>query len=192
MMFSKTAIEGVYIVDVERHEDGRGYFARTYCGEEFRANGLERMTAQSNLSFNARRGTLRGLHFRYPPASETKYVRCTRGSIFDVAVDLRPESATYLDHVAVHLSAENARGLYIPERFAHGFITLEDNTELTYLMAASYTPGADGGLRYDDPGLGIKWPLPVDVILTRDLAWETLGEIEADLKARMSVHEAVA
>ena len=192
MMFSETKIQGLYIIDIERHEDGRGYFARTYCGQEFRANGLKPMTAQSNLSFNVSRGTLRGLHFQYPPVAEAKYVRCTRGSIFDVAVDLRPESPTYLDHVAVHLSAENARGLYMPERFAHGFITLEDNTELTYLMGASYAPGSDGGLRYDDPDLGVKWPLPVDVISTRDLAWKTLSEIEVDLKARMSVNEAVA
>ncbi|MDQ8728038.1 dTDP-4-dehydrorhamnose 3,5-epimerase [Bradyrhizobium sp. LHD-71] len=191
MIFSETRIAGVYTIDVDRREDSRGYFARVYCREEFSANGLKPAVSQGNISFNAKRGTLRGLHFQYPPVAETKYIRCTRGAIFDVVVDLRPESPTYLQHVTFHLSAENGRGLYVPERFAHGFITLEDNTELIYLIGEAYTSCAEGGLRYDDAMLGVSWPLQVEVISTRDLDWTPLAEVEADLKLRMSVSEPV-
>ena len=192
MIISETSIQDVYTIDIDRREDSRGHFARIYCGEEFAAKGLRPMVAQANISFNAKRGTLRGLHFQYPPVAETKYVRCTRGAILDVVVDLRPEFVTFLQHVALHLSAENGRGLYVPERFAHGFITLEDNTELTYLMGEFHTPGAEGGLRYDDPMLGIAWPLQVDVISARDASWRPIVEIEAELRLRMGAVEAVA
>jgi dTDP-4-dehydrorhamnose 3,5-epimerase len=148
------------------------------------------MVAQASVSFNAKRGTLRGLHFQYPPAAETKYVRCTKGAVFDVIVDLRPESPTYLEHLVVVLSAENARGLYVPKRFAHGFITLEGDTELTYLISESHTPNAEGGLRYDDPVLGVDWPLPVRVVSPRDTAWSLICEIEDGLRFRMSLGEA--
>ena len=132
MIFSDTRFAGVSIVDIDRREDKRGHFARVFCSEEFSAHGLRSTFAQASVSFNAKRGTLRGLHFQYPPAAETKYVRCTKGAVFDVIVDLRPELSTYLGHLAVVLSGENGRGLYVPKRFAHGFITLEDCTELTY------------------------------------------------------------
>lgn len=148
------------------------------------------MVAQASISFNAKRGTLRGLHFQCPPAAETKYVRCTKGAAFDVIVDLRPDSPTYLEHLAVVLSAENGRGLYVPKCFAHGFITLEDDTELTYLMSETHTPNAEGGFRYDDPMLGVDWPLPVRVISPRDTAWGSICEIEDELKFRMSLGEA--
>jgi dTDP-4-dehydrorhamnose 3,5-epimerase len=178
------------MVDIDRREDNRGHFARVFCGEEFSTHGLKFRVAQASLSFNAKRGTLRGLHFQYPPAAESKYVRCIKGAVFDVIVDLRPESSTYLEHLAVHLSAENGRGLYVPKRFAHGFVTLEDDTELDYLIDGSHTPNAEGGLRHDDPVLGVDWPLPVRVISERDTTWRPIAEIEHKLKPRMSLNEA--
>lgn len=191
MIFSETKFAGAYTVDIDRREDNRGHFARVFCAEEFSAHGLRCMVAQASVSFNARRGTLRGLHFQYPPAAETKYVRCTKGAVFDVIVDLRPDSPTYLEHLTVVLSAANGRGLYVPKRFAHGFITLEDDTELTYLIGESHTPNAEGGLRYDDPTLGLDWPLPVRVISQRDTAWKPIVEMEDELKSRMSLTEAM-
>jgi dTDP-4-dehydrorhamnose 3,5-epimerase len=190
MIFAETKFAGAYTVDIDRREDNRGHFARVFCAEEFSAHGLKPTVAQASVSFNAKQGTLRGLHFQYPPAAETKYVRCTRGEILDLIVDLRPESPTYLEHLAIVLSAENGRGLYIPKRFAHGFITLEDDTELTYLISESHVPNAEGGLRYDDPMLGLDWPLPVRVISPRDTAWKPIIEIEDELKSRMSLAEA--
>jgi dTDP-4-dehydrorhamnose 3,5-epimerase len=187
MIFSESKLAGAYTVDIDRRNDDRGYFARMFCADEFSARGLRSIVAQASVSFNAKRGTLRGFHFQYPPAAETKYVRCTKGAVFDVIVDLRPESSTYLEHVAVVLSAENGRGLYIPKCFAHGFITLEDDTELTYLISESHAPDAEGGFRYDDPMLGVDWPLPVRVISRRDKAWSLISEIEDDLKLRMNL-----
>lgn len=187
MIFSESKLAGAYTVDIDRRNDDRGYFARMFCADEFSARGLRSIVAQASVSFNAKRGTLRGFHFQYPPAAETKYVRCTKGAVFDVIVDLRPESSTYLEHVAVVLSAENGRGLYIPKCFAHGFITLEDDTELTYLISESHAPNAEGGFRYDDPMLGVDWPLPVRVISRRDKAWSLISEIEDDLKLRMNL-----
>jgi len=190
MIFAETKFAGAYTVDIDRREDNRGHFARVFCAEEFSAHGLKPTVAQASVSFNAKQGTLRGLHFQYPPAAETKYVRCTRGAILDLIVDLRPESPSYLEHLAIVLSAENGRGLYIPKRFAHGFITLEDDTELTYLISESHVANAEGGLRYDDPMLGLDWPLPVRVISPRDTAWKPIIEIEDELKSRMSLAEA--
>jgi dTDP-4-dehydrorhamnose 3,5-epimerase len=190
MIFAETRLAGAYTVDIDRREDNRGHFARVFCGEEFSAFGLDLTVAQASLSFNAKRGTLRGLHFQYPPAAETKYVRCVKGAVFDVIVDLRPESSTYLDHLSVHLSAENGRGLYIPKRFAHGFVTLEENTELSYLIGASHAPNAEGGIRYDDRMLGVEWPLPAHVISERDMAWKPISEVEPELRWRMCGNEA--
>ena len=190
MIFSETSLAGAYTVDVDRRKDDRGYVARMFCAEEFSAHGLRSMVAQASVSFNAKQGTLRGLHFQYPPAAETKYVRCTKGAVFDVIVDLRPESATYLEHHSVILSADNGRGLYVPKRFAHGFLTLEDDTELTYLISESHTPNAEGGLRYDDPMLRVDWPGPVRDVSPRDMAWRSIREIESELKFRMGLGEA--
>ncbi|MGH9697302.1 MAG: dTDP-4-dehydrorhamnose 3,5-epimerase family protein, partial [Bryobacteraceae bacterium] len=162
-------------------------FARVFCADEFSAHGLKATVAQGSVSFNAKRGTMRGMHFQYPPASETKFVRCTRGAVVDVIVDLRPESPTYLQHVAVNLSADNGRGLYVPERFAHGFVTLTDDTELVYLISNYHTPGAEGGLHHDDPALGVIWPVPIQVIAERDNRWKAYSEIQAELKMRMSI-----
>lgn len=186
MIFIETILAGAYIIEPERHEDERGYFARTFCQREFSALGLKPVVVQANLSSNKKRGALRGMHFQYPPAAETKYVRCARGAILDVIVDLRPESPTFLHHVAVELSAENQRGLYVPERFAHGYITLMDDTETVYMVGEYYTPGVEGGLRYDDPALGIDWPVPISVISPKDSRWPPFEAIGSDLKRRMA------
>jgi dTDP-4-dehydrorhamnose 3,5-epimerase len=143
--------------------------------------------AQANLAFNHRKGTMRGMHFQFPPAAETKVVRCTRGAILDIIVDLRPESATYLQHVAVELTEDNHRALYVPERFAHGYQVLQDKTETSYQVGEFYTPGSEGGLLYSDPRLGLLWPLPVTVISEKDQVWPLLDLQEADLRRSMSL-----
>jgi dTDP-4-dehydrorhamnose 3,5-epimerase len=189
MIFSETKLAGAYVVDIDPQKDNRGHFARVFCEDEFSTHGLEFSVVQASLSFNAKRGTLRGLHFQYPPAAETKYVRCIRGALVDVIVDLRPESVTYLDHLLIELSAENGRGLYIPERFAHGFITLQDDTEVSYFIGNAYTPAAQGALRYNDPRLAIDWPLPVSSISDRDRQANSVSQIESVLKDRMTTRE---
>jgi dTDP-4-dehydrorhamnose 3,5-epimerase len=191
MIFTETKLAGAYVIDLDRREDNRGFFARMFCQKEFTAHGLKPIIAQANVGSNLKRGTLRGMHFQYPPAAETKYVRCTRGAILDIIVDLRPESPTYLEHVAVELSAENQRGLYVPERFAHGYITLEDNTDTSYMVGEYYMPGVEGGLMYSDPRLALDWPLPVSVISEKDAQWPLLDQIGDDVRRRMQIHELV-
>ena len=142
--------------------------------------------AQANIASNIRKGTLRGMHFQYPPAAETKLVRCTRGAIYDIIVDLRPESATYLQHVGVELNEDNQRALYVPERFAHGYQTLSDKTDTSYLVGEFYTPAAEGGLLYNDPSLKLSWPLPVSVVSDKDQQFSPYSEIEGELKRKMS------
>jgi dTDP-4-dehydrorhamnose 3,5-epimerase len=176
MRLTSTELAGTAIVDLELREDDRGFFARTFCREEFAAAGLEPLVEQCNLSYNHRAGTLRGMHYQLAPAEEAKLVRCTRGAIVDVIVDMRPESATYLQHVAVELTADNRRALYVPPMFAHGYLTLADGAEVVYQVSQAYTPGAEAGLRYDDPALGISWPVPVTVISPKDAAWPLLAE----------------
>jgi dTDP-4-dehydrorhamnose 3,5-epimerase len=169
-------VAGVVAVEVERHEDDRGFFARTFCVDEFVAQGLDPMVLQCNISFNRRAGTVRGMHYQEPPMSETKLVRCTRGAILDVVVDLRPESLTYLEHVSVELTESNRAALYVAKGLlAHGFQTLEDDTEVAYQMGERYVPGADRGVRHDSPALRIEWPLPVSTIADKDMAWPLLG-----------------
>lgn len=185
MVFTETKLKGAFIIDMERREDNRGFFARAFCQKEFAAHGLKQNIAQANVAFNRKRGTLRGMHFQIPPAAETKLVRCTRGAIIDIIVDLRPESPTYLDHVAVELTADNHRALYVPERFAHGYQVLRDSTETSYQVGEFYTPGLEGGLRYDDPGLRLQWPLPVTEISEKDTKWDLLNEVEEALKKKM-------
>jgi dTDP-4-dehydrorhamnose 3,5-epimerase len=187
VIFTETDLGGAYVVDLERREDERGFFARTFCQREFQEHGLEPLIAQANVAYNRFRGTLRGMHFQYPPAAETKLVRCTRGAILDIIVDLRPESPTYLEHVACELTAENRRALYVPRRFAHGYQVLEDGTETTYQVGEFYTPEAEGGLRYDDPALSLSWPLPVTELSDKDKSWALLAEIEEDVKQRMAI-----
>lgn len=185
MIFTETRLAGAYIVELEPRGDDRGFFARAFCRREFEAHGLEPAIAQTNISFNRRSGTVRGLHFQFPPAAETKLVRCSRGAIVDVIVDLRPESPTYLQHVAVELTADNRRALFVPRRFAHGYQVLEPDTETTYYVGEFYTPALESGLRYCDPALRIAWPLPPADMSEKDQRWPLLEDVEADLRARM-------
>jgi dTDP-4-dehydrorhamnose 3,5-epimerase len=171
MKFTPAGLDGVWLVDLEPIEDERGFFARTFCADEFTEHGLDPAVSQCNVSFTRAAGTVRGLHYQVEPAAETKLVRCVRGAIFDVALDIRAESATRHQHVAVELSAANRRALYIPVGFAHGFQTLVDDTEVEYQMGAPYTSGTDRGVRHDDPAFAIAWPLPVSSISDRDRAW---------------------
>jgi dTDP-4-dehydrorhamnose 3,5-epimerase len=187
MIFTETKLKGAFILDLERREDDRGFFARAFCQKEFADHGLKPAIAQANIAFNKRKGTLRGMHFQYPPHPETKLVRATRGAIVDIIVDLRPESPTYLQHIEVELSADNHRALYVPERFAHGYQALEDATETSYQVGEFYAPGTEGGLSPFDPRLGLKWPLPVSVISPKDAAWKHLDEVEAEVKKKMTV-----
>jgi dTDP-4-dehydrorhamnose 3,5-epimerase len=187
MIFTETKLKDAYIIDLDRKEDGRGFFARAFCQNEFAAHGLKPIIAQANIAFNNKQGTLRGMHFQYPPAAESKLVRCSRGAILDIIIDLRPESPTYLNHIAVELSEDNYRALYVPERFAHGYQVLRDKTETSYQVGEFYTPGSEGGLMYNDPRLGLRWPLPVSTISEKDKSWQLLSEQESDLKVRMSL-----
>jgi dTDP-4-dehydrorhamnose 3,5-epimerase len=174
MHFTKTNLAGAYIIEPQLHQDGRGLFTRTYCAREFREQGLMDAFVQCNTSWNARKGTVRGLHYQLPPSTEVKLVRCTAGALWDVIVDLRPDSPTYLQHVALELTASNRLALYIPEMFAHGFQALEDATEVFYQMSDFYAPKLAQGIRYDDPKIGIKWPLPTTSISEQDLRWSLL------------------
>ncbi len=179
MIFTETPLAGAFILDLEPREDSRGFFARTFCRSEFEAHGLKPDMVQCNLSYNHHAQTMRGMHYQLPPAAETKLVRCTRGAILDVIVDLRPESSTYLRHVAVELTVDNRRQLYVPELFAHGYLTLEPGSEVAYQVGEFYTPGFERGIRWDDPALGITWPLPVEVISEKDASWPAFGAREA-------------
>lgn len=168
MIFRETAIADVWIVEPERHIDERGSFARTWCASEFAARGLTTRFVQASVSHNPRQGTLRGLHYQAAPHTEVKLVRCTRGALYDVAVDLRPDSPTFRQHVAVVLDADNQLGLYIPEGCAHGFQTLEDETDVLYQMSTFYAPDAARGVRWDDPAFAIPWPRADRIIAERD------------------------
>lgn len=192
MIFTETKLQGAFIIDLQRREDSRGFFARGFCQHEFADHGLKPVIAQANLAFNARAGTVRGMHFQYPPAAESKLVRCTRGAIVDIIVDLRPESPTYMQHVAVELDEDDHRAIYVPERFAHGYQALCDKTETSYMVGEFYTPSAEGGLRYDDPQLGLTWPLPVSIVSDKDRAFRPLSEIEDEVRHRMSILQPVA
>ncbi len=171
MKFIATVLSGAFVIEPEPFEDERGLFARTFCGREFAERGLVTTFVQCSTSMTRKRGTVRGLHFQQPPAVEAKLVRCTAGAIHDVIVDLRPGSATYLRHVAVELTAANRRSLYVPPLMAHGFQSLEDNTEVSYQISEFYAPEKSTGLRPDDPALGIAWPLPVTLMSEKDRQW---------------------
>jgi len=174
MIFTETRLAGAFVIEPERLGDARGYFARTFCVREFAARGLVTGFVQHSVSFNAEAGTLRGMHFQRPPAEETKLVRCTEGAIWDVIVDIRPDSPGYLQSFGTELSGENGRQLYIPKGFAHGFQTLKPGSVVAYMIDEFFTPGAGDGLRFDDPALGLEWPLPVAVISEKDEAWPLL------------------
>lgn len=168
MIFYETKLKGAYIIDIKKVEDVRGFFGRAWCKKEFEAHGLNSDIVQTNVSYNEKAGTLRGMHYQTAPFTETKTVRCTAGSIYDVIVDLRPESETYMQWIGVTLTAKNSRMLYVPDGFAHGFITLVDHTSIHYMVTEYYTPNAETGIRYDDPAFRIKWPIVPTVISDKD------------------------
>ena len=168
MIFNTTELPGAYIIDPERYEDERGFFARTWCQREFDQHGLSTRLVQCSISFNLHQGTLRGMHYQLAPHTEVKLVRCSMGAIYDVIIDLRPDSPSFMQHLAVVLSAENRRMLYIPEGFAHGFQTLEEQSEVFYQMSEFYTPASGHGVRWNDPAFGIQWPEADRIIIERD------------------------
>lgn len=174
MKFEETKLQGAFIISLEPRQDHRGFFSRTFCAREFEAHNLRPAVAQCNISVNYSKGTLRGMHYQLPPATETKFIRCTKGAIYDVIIDMRPESTTYLQHIGVELSASNRLALYVPEMFAHGYQALTDNTEIFYQVSEFYTPNQERGLRYDDPALEIEWPLPISEISEKDANWSLL------------------
>lgn len=172
MIFTPLALEGAYLIEPERHADERGFFARAFCSEDFEARGLADRFVQTSLSFNARRGVLRGLHYQSAPHAETKLIRCTMGAAFDVVLDLRPGSPSFRQWAGLELSAENRRMIYAPEGVAHGFLTLEDRTELEYQITPAYQPASASGVRWNDPAFAIDWPdTPELIISERDAAW---------------------
>ena len=178
MQFTETSVAGAYVLDPEPIEDDRGFFARIWCADELERMGLEASIAQCSVSHNRRRGTLRGMHWQRAPHEETKVVRCTRGAIHDVIADLRTDSPTRGRWVAVELSASNRRLLYVPRGCAHGFQTLEDDTEVSYAISPAHVPDAARGFRFDDPAFSIEWPLPDDVVVSdRDRAWPDYGSV---------------
>ncbi len=172
MIFTETSLSGAFIVDLEKSEDERGFFARSFCSDEFRAHGLKTEIAQSNVSFNRKQGTLRGMHLQIAPRAEAKLVCCTRGAVHDVIVDLRPEAPTYCKWVAVRMTEDDGRALYVPEGVAHGFQTLMDNSEVFYQMFVAYAPEWQRGVRWDDPVFGITWPVSNPIISEKDRAYQ--------------------
>lgn len=172
MIFTETRLKGAFVIDLEPRQDERGFFARAWCRKEFEAHGLNPALVQANLSYNGKRGTLRGLHYQVAPHEEAKLVRCIKGAIYDVIADLRPDSATYLQWIGIELTQENRRMLYVPEGFAHGFQTLEHDTEVFYQVTEFYAPGAERGVRWDDPVLSVQWPDVEDrIVSSKDQTW---------------------
>jgi dTDP-4-dehydrorhamnose 3,5-epimerase len=171
VIFSETKLKGAFVIEIQKLTDNRGFFARSWCQNEFSEHGLTARILQVNISYNIKKGTLRGMHYQATPYEETKLVRCTKGAIYDVIIDLRPDSPTYSQWIGVHLTADNYKMLYVPENFAHGFQVLEDNTEATYQVSQFYTPGSERGIRWDDPKFGIDWPMEVRVISEKDGSW---------------------
>ena len=167
MIFTETKLKGSFIIDIEPRQDERGFFARSWCEDEFKQHELNPRLVQCNISFNKKRGTLRGMHYQSAPFAEAKVVRCTMGSLYDVIIDLRPDSPTFKQWISVELTAENRRALYIPEDFAHGFQTLMDNTEVFYQMSEFFHPECAHSIRWDDPAFGIKWPYLERIIVSK-------------------------
>jgi dTDP-4-dehydrorhamnose 3,5-epimerase len=176
MRFTETKLKGAFIVELEERTDSRGFFARTFCAREFEEHGLKPAVVQCNMSYNHLKATMRGMHYQAHPAPEAKLVRCTRGAVYDVIVDMRADSPTYLQHIGLELTADNRVALFVPEMFAHGYLTLTDGAEVFYQVSEFYTPGTERGLRYNDPALKIEWPLAVEVISDKDAAWALLEE----------------
>ena len=171
MIFTETKLKGAFIVDIEPAQDERGFFARTWCQREFQSHGLNPNLAQCSISFNHKRGTLRGMHYQTAPRREAKLVRCSAGAIYDVIIDLRPDSPTVHQWISVELAAKTRRMLYVPEDFAHGFQTLEDHTEVAYQISEFYDPESAGAIRWNDPFFGVRWPHADRIISARDSAY---------------------
>jgi dTDP-4-dehydrorhamnose 3,5-epimerase len=171
MKFTPTDIQDVFVVDLEKREDDRGFFARGFCAREFESHGMIPQVVQANISYNRYKGTMRGMHYQVSPCEETKFLRCTKGSIYDVIIDMRPDSPTYCKWFGVELTDKNYKMLYVPRNFAHGFQTLEDDTEVMYLVSEFYAPETERGVRYNDPRFNIQWPLPVTQISDKDAKW---------------------
>ena len=176
MNFQETPLKGAFVIQLNQLTDDRGFFARSYCQQEFEEHGLVPRVVQANVSYNIQKGTLRGMHYQISPYEETKLVRCTCGAIYDVIIDLRKDSATYKQWFGVELTAENHAMLYVPESFGHGFLTLADHTEVTYMVSQFYTPGSERGIRWNDPAIGIEWPGEAQVISQKDAGWEDFKE----------------
>ena len=174
MIFTETPLPGAYVIEPDRINDQRGFFARVWCKKELQQHGLKGELSQSNIGFSYRKGTVRGLHFQRPPHAEVKIVRCTRGSVFDVIVDLRPELRSYKRWFGVELSAENRKMIYVPEGMAQGYITLEDNSEINYHTSEFFNAEAASGVRFDDPALDIQWPVAAAVVSDQDRNWPLL------------------
>jgi dTDP-4-dehydrorhamnose 3,5-epimerase len=176
VIFHRTTLADAFLIELEKRGDARGFFARTMCRHEFAAHGLDTEYVQQNTSFSVQAGTIRGMHYQLPPYTEAKLVRCIAGEIVDIIVDLRRQSPTFMKHEKFVLNDRNRLQLYVPQGFAHSFQAISNNVEVSYLVSAIYTPGAEGGLRYSDPRLGIEWPLPVSVISDKDALWPLLGD----------------
>lgn len=176
LIFTETPLSGAYCIDPEQHTDFRGFFARTWSVEEFAAHGLDARVSHNSIAFNHKRGTLRGIHYQLPPFAEAKLVRCTLGAIYDVIIDLRRDSPTFLRHFGVELTHKNRRALYVPAGFAHGCQCLVDDTEITYVITEQFSPAHARGVRWNDPAFGITWPIPDPIILDRDAAWPDFAE----------------
>lgn len=174
--FLETKLSGAYTIELEPREDPRGYFARSFCENEFADHGLVNRYVQCNMSGNPKKGTLRGMHFQLPPHAEVKLVRCIRGAIWDCIIDLRPDSPTYKQWQGFELSADNKQMLYVPTGFAHSYLTLTDDTEVFYMVSEFYTPGAERGIRFNDPTFNIQWPIPIEIISEKDAAHEDWSE----------------
>ncbi len=177
MIFAETELPGAFVIRPERIEDKRGWFARAFCRREFRAHNLNTDLVQCNMSCNVHKGTLRGMHFQHEPHAEAKLVRCIKGRLFDAIVDLRRDSPTFCRWTGVELSAENHTMLYVPEGFAHGYQTLEDDTEIFYQVTEYYHPSSEGGVRWDDPAFGIEWPLPNPILSEKDACWQSFPKV---------------
>jgi len=187
MLFTETKLKGAYIIDVKRLEDERGFFGRSYCKQEMEEYGLNTNMVQANVSYNKKKATLRGMHMQAAPYAETKLVRCTRGAIYDVIIDMREDSETYKQWIGVELTADNYRMLFVPEGFAHGFITLEDNTDVTYNVTQYYTPGSERGIRWNDPAFNIVWPIAPEIISEKDRAVPDFEVTNATPKGKLLV-----
>jgi dTDP-4-dehydrorhamnose 3,5-epimerase len=178
MRFTEIGLKGAWVIDPEPHQDERGRFMRAWCADEFGEHGLGFLPVQANMGYSVRKGTVRGMHFQEAPALEAKLMRCTRGAIFDVLIDLRPESPSFGEWCGIELTPQNGRMLYVPEHCAHGYQTLEECTEIYYMSSAHYTPRAVRGVRFDDPAFNIRWPLVATVVSQQDCNWPLIDQKE--------------